>query len=127
MVSKLDFSQIVVLLLFSNRTITMSANNAREEAISTCFHHGYCYSLIMCFMEKIHGISISLRLLKKMNLKRHPQPLTRQRRDYLKSLIEVGNNNLMALVAIFCLLKKELTGSSSLLGYRALWHRLRLK
>ena len=50
---------------------------SREDLITAYFSCGYSYSLIVCFLYLIHGISISLRQLKRVLSQLH---LTRRRR-----------------------------------------------
>ena len=87
-----------------------AADDVRGTAIAKYFHQGYSYSLIVCFLEKVHGISISLRqlkrLLKKMNLRRQPPPLTGGRRHDLKNLIKVSQLLSNGLIYLYVLTER---------------------
>ena len=95
---------------------------SREDLIKRYFHSGYSYSLIACFLHFIHGITISLRQLKRilnrLNLKRR-YPVTLDNIKRAESLIRVCNSSKLAIASsLFC--KDEL----SLLGYHSMWRRL---
>jgi hypothetical protein len=66
----------------------MSAINASDfqEALECYFFEGYQYSVIIRFLEKYHGISISL-----STLKRKLRDLNLTRRRNPSSLLEVWN------------------------------------
>ena len=59
----------------------------RDALVEHYFHHGYDYGLILCFLHFLHGISISLRQLKRrLGLRRR----TLQDRTLLIDTVEVG-------------------------------------
>ena len=82
-----------------------------EEVIRYYFQHGYDYNTIMDFFAKFHDIHISrhtlLNRLKKYGLRRRGCE---------------GDVNLIRE-----LIRRELDGYVSLLGYRAMWKRLHSK
>ena len=84
---------------------------AEEEAIRHYFSKNYDYSTILLFLERGHDIKISKRTL----LNRLKQcGLRRRGRDEDEGMVKEYVN-------------RELDGSGSLLGYRAMWRRLHSK
>ena len=82
-----------------------------EEAIRYYFGKNYQYSIILQFLDKFHGIKISKRtLLNKL------KEYGLSRRTYNASEEQVKE----------CI-ERELDGTGQLLGYRAMWRRLRSK
>ena len=75
------------------------------------FQHGYDYNTIMDFLAKFHDIVISRRTL-----------FNRLKKYGLRRRGCEGDVNL-----IWELIRRELDGCGSLLGYRAVWKRLRSK
>lgn len=65
----------------------------RDKLVAWYFSLGYSYKLILCFMYFSHGISLSLRqlkrVLKKLNLRRR-RPLTRQLIDSTLAILQVS-------------------------------------
>ena len=99
-----------------------------EELIRVYFSEGYAYRLILCFLVGVHGITISLRTLKRELRK---LGLRRRGRSAHTDLSRVGS---ATLVSLFCPTHHSLTKvcgylpcSGSLLGYHALWQRLRIE
>lgn len=89
----------------------MADGLSRDDIITSYFHCGYSYKLILCFLFGLHGIHLSLRqlkrILRKLKLRRrHPFDLC------------VIDQSIRAI-------QTELHGSGSLLGYRAMCNRLR--
>jgi hypothetical protein len=78
-------------------------------AISHYFHNGYQNEVIRQFLREYHGIDISLSTLK------------RRLRDYGLKRNNTDENRLRTII------NNELKGSGSSLGYRAMWHSLRLE
>ena len=81
------------------------------ELIKMYINSGYTYEVILAFLNKYHGISISMstlqRRLKSYGLSRYDTDVDQ---DEVKALI-----------------RKELNGAGCLGGYRSVWHSLRLK
>ena len=81
---------------------------ARDEFIETFFNLGFAAQEIVLFLASVHGLFISMRHLKRI--------LRRQgctRRCFQSDIDETVQ-----------VVQRELRGSSSLLGYRAMHHRL---
>ena len=81
-----------------------------REIISHYFHLGYKNEVIREFLQNYYDITLSLRKLKRrlgdFGLRRNGNDIDR---DQLRDIIE-----------------QQLNGSSRSLGYRAIWHCLRL-
>ena len=64
----------------------------RDQLIAWYFSLGYSYKLIVCFLYFVHGISLSLRqlkrILKKLNLRRR-HPVSRQLFDRTVAILQV--------------------------------------
>ena len=82
----------------------------QEELIKSYFLYGFDYQTICMFLEKFHGITISLRTLK--------------RRLAGHRLNKIGSNILDASLKV--IIKREVNGPSSLKGYRNIWNNLRV-
>lgn len=84
---------------------------SRAQIIYSYFKLGYKYKEIIAALFSVYGIKISLRqlkrLLKRMQLRRRGIP-----EDPLDQIISA--------------MLKEISGSGKCLGYKALWHRLKL-
>ena len=82
-----------------------------REIISHYFHLGYENEVIREFLQNYHNITLSLRTLKRrlqdFGLRRNGNDIDR---DQLRDII-----------------KEQLHGSGRTLGYRAIWHSLRLE
>eukprot|EP00794_Sanderia_malayensis_P013171 gene13171-14521_t len=88
------------------------AEPSERELITTYFHSGYPNEVIRSFLEKHHGISMSLSTLK------------RRLRDFGLSR---RNNGQVNVDEVRQIIRQELSGSGRLLGYRSIWHSLRLE
>ena len=75
------------------------------------FHRGYPYQVIVDLLEKLHGVQMHVRTLKR-RLK--ALGLRRKETDYDEDLLRD-------------LIKQEMQGAGSLAGYRYVWHSLRLR
>eukprot|EP00794_Sanderia_malayensis_P012516 gene12516-13800_t len=88
------------------------AEPSERELITTYFHSGYPNEVIRFFLEKHHGISMSLSTLK-------------------RRLCDFGlsrrNNGQVNVDEVRQIIRQELNGSGHLLGYRSIWHSLRLE
>ena len=83
--------------------------NDRDSIIENYFNAGYKYCEILAFLLLYHGINISLRQLKRiLNTK------GLRRRKHPSDLLDVIN-----------VIEREIQGSGSCIGYRAMWQRLR--
>ena len=84
---------------------------ARETrfAIEHYFKGGFCYETIVHFLAEYHGISMNVR-----TLKRRLRHYGIRRRNHLHSEHTVRE-----------IIKREIEGPSSLLGYRGMWNKLR--
>ena len=83
--------------------------NDRDSIIENYFNAGYKYWEILAFLLLYHGINISLRQLKRiLNTK------GLRRRKHPSDLQDVIN-----------VIEREIQGSGSCIGYRAMWQRLR--
>jgi hypothetical protein len=81
-----------------------------REVIAYYFNCGYTHEVIIDLMKKHHGISISLRTLK------------RQLKDY-----DLKRKNVMIdEESVRNLIKIEMANAGEQSGYRAIWHALRL-
>ena len=89
---------------------TVSAVNT-EELITECFHRRYPYNTIVGLLEKLDGLRMYLKTLKR---KLKELRLKRKRGDYDED-------------SLWELIKQEMQGEGSLAGYRYIWHSLRLK
>ena len=86
-------------------------NESKEEdIIKHYFHRGFTYEVIVDFLQKHHGITISLRTLKrrldKCGLKRR--------------------NNVIDDGTVRNFIKIEMANAGEQSGYRTIWHALRL-
>ena len=82
----------------------------QEEIIKSYFLYGLDYQTICMFLEKFHGIAISLR-----TLKRH---LADHRLHKIES--DISDASLQVII------ESEVDGPSSLKGYRNIWKKLRM-
>ena len=70
---------LLVLCYFFGRVgaPSLAAGQTREQLIAAYFSEGYTYKLVICFLYFVHGVSISLRQLKRslkrLGLHRRPQ------------------------------------------------------
>ncbi|CAB3999989.1 Hypothetical predicted protein [Paramuricea clavata] len=83
--------------------------NDRDSIIENYFNAGNKYCEILAFLIAYHGINISLR-----QLKRNLNTKGIRRRKHPSDLEDVIN-----------VIEKEIQGSGSFIGYRAMWQRLR--
>ena len=107
------------------------------------FEEGYPYKTILRFLRSLHGLTISMRTLKRVlkHLKlRRRLPRNCNWTVHLRTVKEMIEVDSVASY-IFCgntelwwyhdhtspLLQKELHGSGRLIGYRAMWHRIKWK
>ena len=83
-----------------------------QEVIESYFLAGFEYETILSFLSKYHGINYSMstfkRRLKEYGLKR-------------KNGYEIDDNHIAEII------QEELDGLSCVLGYRSMWHILRIK
>ena len=90
-------------------TELLSQNNNEQEIIEKYFNDGYDYNMINTILAKRHRINMSLRTLK------------RRLQVYgLKRNQNVSNEALKEIM------RREVQGSSSRLGYRVTWNLLRV-
>ena len=82
----------------------------QEELIKSCFLYGFDYQTICMFLEKFHGITISLRTLK------------RRLADH--RLNKIGSD--ISDASLQVIIEREVNGPSSLKGYRNVWNKLRV-
>ena len=75
------------------------------------FHRAYPYQAIVDLLEKLHGVRMQVRTLKR-RLK--ALGLRRKEIDYDEDLLRD-------------LIRQEMQGAGSLAGYRYVWHSLRLR
>lgn len=83
---------------------------AEKKIIHHYFHRGFSYDVILDFLSKHHGISISLRTLK-------------------RRLQEYGLNKRNSGVdeeTVRNLVRSEMANAGEQSGYRTIWHALRL-
>ena len=88
------------------------AESSERELVSSYFHSGYSNEIIREFLERHHGISMSLSTLK------------RRLRDFGLSR---QSGNRADTDRVRQIIEEELNGSGRLLGYRSIWHSLRLE
>ena len=73
MLFNLVFAIIIFAISFS-LVVPACAADTRDDIIRVYFSRGYTYSLIVCFLQFVHGISVSLRqlkrILRRLNLRR---------------------------------------------------------
>ena len=82
----------------------------QKEVIAYYFNCGYTYDVIIDFMNRHHGISISLRTLKR-RLKEY---------DLKRKNVMIDEESVRNLIKI------EMANAGEQSGYRAIWHALRL-
>ena len=82
----------------------------QEELIKSYFLYGFDYQTICMFLEKFHGITISLRTLK--------------RRLAGHRLNKIGSD--ISDASLQVIIEREVNGPSSLKGYRNIWNKRRL-
>ena len=82
----------------------------QEELIKSYFLYGFDYQTICMFLEKFHGITISLRTLK-WRLAGH-------------RLNKIGSD--ISDASLQVIIEREVNGPSSLKGYRNIWNKLRV-
>ena len=80
----------------------------QEELIKSYFLYGFDYQTICMFLEKFHGITISLRTLK-WRLAGH-------------RLNKIGSD--ISDASLQVIIEREVNGPSSLKGYRNIWNKL---
>ena len=82
----------------------------QEELIKSHFLYGFGYQTICMFLEKFHGITISLRTLK--------------RRLAGHRLNKIGSD--ISDASLQVIIEREVNGPSSLKGYRNIWNKFRV-
>ena len=87
-----------------------TAGHEETEALKYYFSQGYTRKEILNFLRAHHGISYSL-----ATLKRRLQQCSLSRKSH-SSLLDITQA-----------IQRELAGSGSDLGYRSMWHTLRMK
>ena len=85
---------------------------SQKNIVETYFLAGFEYNTIVSFLEKFHGIHISL-----STLKRRLRDCGLKRRNST----DLNQNEVRKII------REELDGPSCTSGYRAMWHTLRLK
>ena len=88
----------------------VQAETNQEELIKSYFLYGFDYQTICMFLEKFHGITISLRTLK-WRLAGH-------------RLNKIGSD--ISDASLQVIIEREVNGPSSLKGYRNIWNKRRL-
>ena len=88
----------------------VQAEANQEELIKSYFLYGFDYQTICMFLEKFHGITISLRTLK-WRLAGH-------------RLNKIGSD--ISDASLQVIIEREVNGPSSLKGYRNIWNKRRL-
>ena len=138
----------VTMVLLAGVLGPACAFEERDGLIIYYFSLGYSYRLIVCFLFFVHGILLSLRQLKRilsyLGLRRRHQALDSVLYNRTLTLIRVSTREYHWMVGIiwsveplacvhqmnvsgrFYVMQNELQGSGSMLGYRALWRRLRI-
>ena len=86
------------------------SSDSEEDLIRKYFKYGYNYQTVCLFLEKFHGIEISLRTLK------------RRLAQYVlkKASNDISDETLPSII------EREVKGPSSLKGYRNIWNKLRM-
>ena len=106
-----------------------SSLSRRNSLIKAYFLEGYEYRLIACFLYFVDGISISVRQIKRvlraMNLRRNMRRSANLMRT-IRHLVVVHVNYTADMESLF-VVQDELRTSGSLLGYRMLCKRLKVK
>jgi hypothetical protein len=101
----------IIFFLCANFGCCASAHSERDNLIRHYFHLEYSYAEIVAVLWFTHEISISVR--------------------HLKRLLRAWNLNRRIswspLEDVFKAVKEELRGSGIQLGYKFLWHRLKIK
>ena len=97
---------------YLSHTLTLGNRSLSEhEIIESCFYSGFEYESILQFLSKFHAIKMSMSTLKQrlkmFGLQRNHQ--------------EVNMNEVMEIM------RRELSQSGCLFGYRTMWHILRIK
>ena len=87
----------------------LSSSGDERLAIEQYFKRGFRYENIVHFLAKYHGISMNMR-----TLKRRLCQYELRRRNHVHSEHTVRK-----------IIKREIEGPSSLLGYRGMWNKLR--
>ena len=82
----------------------------QQELIKSYFLYGFDYQAIFVFLEKFHGIRISLPTLK------------RRLADH--RLNKIGSD--ISDASLQVIIEREVNGPSSLKGYRNIWNKLRV-
>ena len=102
-----DISHSIIFLYAINKM-------AEREIITQYFHLGYSNSIIKDFLSNYHGIEMSLRTLK------------RRLQDFgLRRNSNVNENDELRIREV---IENEISnGSGASLGYRSIWHVLRLQ
>ena len=84
-----------VKLMASFVSPALSRGLGRDDLIRQYFFEGYDYHLIICFLFFIHGITLSLRqlkrILRRMNLSRRMLPSSRRTVSLLIQVAKYGN------------------------------------
>ena len=83
----------------------------REWGDRNIFHLGYDYKTITNMLQVYHGITMSVRTLKRR----------------LQSYILVKRKNSVSEALIRNVIRREMQGPGQLAGYRKMWHILRIK
>jgi len=93
----------------SEQESVLSSSGDERLAIEHYFKRGFRYETIAHFLEEYHGISTNVR-----TLKRRLRQYGLRRRNHVHSEHTVRE-----------IIKREIEGPSSLLGYRGMWNKLR--
>ena len=88
---------VLLLVLFLTLRSVLADRSLRDSLISEYFFLGYPYKLILCFLSFVHGISLSLRQLKRilrqLDLRRRPpRVVSVNRQQVVDILIRVSNH-----------------------------------
>ena len=81
-----------------------------KESICHYFQRNFSYQSIVSILKKYHGICISVRTVKR---RLHDYGLKRRKCENRENVVR-------------SIIDQEITGPSSLIGYRSMWNRLRI-
>ena len=95
----------------SNTVILGNGSLSEREIIESYFHSGFEYESILQFLSKFHAIKMSM-----STLKRRLKMFGLQRKQQEVNMDEITE-----------IMRRELSGSGCLFGYRTMWHTLRIK
>ena len=116
-------------LILLRLPVSVYCAESRDDIIKRYFACGFSYKIIIGFLHFVHGISLSLRQLKRRLCLRRRQAISRTLLNRTVGVMQAHIPPLQCKLykPCFILIQEELRGSGRLLGYRSMWRRLQVQ